>query len=112
MEDVVELTALMRRHPRFADFRQALSQMGLEPASSWLLTLDHCGPGPHQALARVVTEQLEVYEVETGSGKPPTPVEDAEARHLILLLNRPTERQALESQVAGYDLETSYLQLP
>lgn len=112
MEEVVELTALMRRHPRFADFRRALTQMQLQPASSWLLTLDHCGRGPDHTVARVVTDQFEVYEVETNSGKPPRSVEDAEADQLIALLKRPTERHSLEDKVAGYDLETSYLQLP
>ena len=111
--DAVEMTALLRHHPKFEEMRALLSKHDKDPESYYLLTLDH--GGGESTVGVLLSRDGVPFEFEMGEGMERIrPLAPSEIQGDLFLASAPEllvqQGPALERAIAEFDLGGSYLQ--
>lgn len=103
--DTVDLTARLRRHPRFGDLREGLRAEDVEPDTAYLLTLD--GVGADRGLGLLLDANAKALEFEFEGFQVELQVVDAGADPLV-----DQTRATLQDEVSRAQLERAILEHP
>ncbi len=103
--DTVDLTARLRRHPRFGDLREGLRAEGVEPDTAYLLTLD--GVGADRGLGLLLDANAEALEFQFEGFQVELKVVDAGSDPLIA-----QTRATIQNQGSKDQLERAILEFP
>lgn len=104
--DTVDLTARLRRHPRYCDLREGFLAEGLDFQSAYLLTLD--GLGPNRGLGLLIDGNENALEFTFEGVRVKLKLVESESDSLIrqtmATLRDQAARAQLERAIAEYPL--------